>query len=307
MDEKLVKAAGIRFKSILTGKLRRYFSLRNFIDPIFVLAGFFQSLWIIARFRPDAVFAKGGFVCLPVACAAFILRRPIVLHESDSIMGLSNRIISRMAKKVCTSFPDVIGCPENGKIVFTGNPVRPSILNGSAEKGYALTGFRPERPVVLAWGGSQGSQQINDLIVNSFHKVKSKFQFIHITGSGKHTQISDSEYKQFEYVDADLKHIYAITDIIIGRSGANSLYEIALMQKPNILIPLKSSAHDHQRLNAEYFEKSGASIILRNESLADMLVALLNNSKKMNDMKEALGRIAKPDAAKQIAELLLKI
>jgi UDP-N-acetylglucosamine--N-acetylmuramyl-(pentapeptide) pyrophosphoryl-undecaprenol N-acetylglucosamine transferase len=142
-------------------------------------------------------------------------------------------------------------------------------------------------------------------VKESFNRLKSVFQIIHITGYDKQTDISDPSYVQFQYVDEDLKHIYAITDIVVGRSGANSLYELALMQKPNILIPLKTSAHNHQQLNAEYFEQMGASIILRDKDLYDTLMALWNSPKEREMMKEALSRVARPEAAERIAELLL--
>ncbi|MBI5731842.1 MAG: UDP-N-acetylglucosamine--N-acetylmuramyl-(pentapeptide) pyrophosphoryl-undecaprenol N-acetylglucosamine transferase, partial [Candidatus Magasanikbacteria bacterium] len=237
-DRQLVEAAQIPFFSILTGKLRRYFSWQNFVDPIFVIIGFFQALFILIRFWPHVVFAKGGFVSLPVAFAAFLLRRPIVLHESDSVMGLSNRIVAKLATKICVAFPNVIA-PSN-KVVFTGNPVRLSVQGGNADEGYRLTGFRPEKPVVLVWGGSQGSEEINDRIIQEFHRLKSVFQIIHVTGQGKRIDCgSNGEaccgaasrgancgvegYVQFEYLGDELKHIYAITDFAVGRAGANSL------------------------------------------------------------------------------------
>ena len=329
LDRKLVEAAGIRFKSIFTGKLRRYFSWRNFIDPFFAAAGFFQSFFLVIRFWPDAVFCKGGFVSLPVAFAAYLFRRPIILHESDRIMGLANRIIARLATKICVAFPDVnigniqytnsnsqkihkLQIPthkkdQNNKFVLTGNPVRLSILHGDAGKGYRLTGFHPQRPVLLVWGGSQGAMEINQMTEESYPHIKSIFQVVHVTGYGKHTGIHDPSYAQFEYLDEELKHIYAITDVVVGRAGANSLYELALMKKPNILIPLKSSAHNHQQLNAEYFESLGASIILRGQPLHEVLIALWHNPAELERMKEALGRIAKPDAACRIAHLLLEV
>jgi UDP-N-acetylglucosamine--N-acetylmuramyl-(pentapeptide) pyrophosphoryl-undecaprenol N-acetylglucosamine transferase len=333
LDRKLVESAGFQFKSIYTGKLRRYFSLQNFIDPFFIIAGLFQSLWIVICFWPDVVFAKGGFVSLPVALAAFILRRPIVLHESDRIMGLSNRIVAKLATKICVVFPDCgsdsgpnsgsycgshgcsnsgsHGCSNSGsnfcqgKVVFTGSPVRGFIKDGDREAGYKITGFRPEKPVVLIWGGSQGSQEINAMAEAAFHDLKSIFQMAHITGYGKKTSISDPAYRQFEYLGDDLKHIYSITDIVVGRAGANSLFELALMQKPNILIPLQSSAHNHQQLNAEYFEQMGASIILRDKSLSEILKALWHSPEERERMKEALAKLSVPNAAERIAELLL--
>ncbi len=287
--------------------MRRYFSWQNFIDPLFVLLGFLQSFWILIRFWPHAVFTKGGFVSVPVALAAFILRRPLILHESDSVMGLANRIVARLAKKVCLGFPNSKLKTQNSKYILMGNPVRDSILHGDRDKGFALTGFIPGKPVILVWGGSQGAQQINDLIMNSFDQLKSHFQVIHITGSGKQASLSDSAYVQFEYLDKDLKHVYAITDLVIGRAGANSLYEIALMKKPNILIPLKSAAHNHQQINAEYFENEGASVILRDESLHEMVTALWSNAVKLDSMRGALARLARPKAAQEIAELIFSL
>ena len=153
MAAELVQKSGIKFYPIFAGKLRRYFSLQNFIDPIFVIIGFFQSLYIIIRFWPKVIFSKGGYVSLPVAFAAFILRRPLILHESDSRMGLANRIASKIAKKVCVAFPDLSAQDE--KYVLTGNPIRSEIMNGDPNKGYQISRFTDTRPIVLVWGGSQ--------------------------------------------------------------------------------------------------------------------------------------------------------
>ncbi len=310
LDRQLVETANIPFKPIFAGKLRRYFSWRNFVDPILVVIGFFQSLVILIRFWPYAIFTKGGFVSLPVAFAAFVLRRPIILHESDSVMGLSNRIVSKLARKVCVAFPNVVGLnskpkDQNSKIVFTGNPVRLSIRKGDMRKGYQLTGFHPHKPVLLVWGGSQGAQEVNEMVEQNFPHIKSTFQVIHITGYGKQINIQDEAYIQFEYLEKDLKHIYAITDVVVGRAGANSLYELALMQKPNIIIPLKSAAHNHQQLNAEYFERMGASLILRDQTLSEVLDALWHSPEKQEHMKKALSEVAKPGAAEHIAKLIL--
>ena len=309
LDRELVEGAGIKFKSIFAGKLRRYFSWQNFIDPFFVIIGFFQSFWIIIRFWPDVVFSKGGFVSLPVVFAAFILRRPIILHEADSVMGLANRIVAHFADKICVSFPmDNIRKSKVGnrksEIVFTGNPIRTSIKNGNSEKGYKMTGFRKEKPVVLVWGGSQGAQEINDMIFQEFHILKHNFQIIHVTGKDKRMDIEDESYIQYEYIGEELKHIYAITDVVVSRAGANSLYEFALMQKPNILIPLQNL---DQINNAKYFESKGASIVLRDQPLHEVLNALWHNPNKIRSMKEALGSVARPEAAEEIAELILQM
>lgn len=305
LDAELVKPSGIAFKAIFTGKLRRYFSWQNFIDPLFVLLGFFQSFFLLIRFWPRVVFAKGGFVSLPVVAAAFLLRRPIILHESDSVMGLSNRLLARIATTVCTAFPGVTD--KSSKEVMTGNPVRTSILHGDPTKGFELTGFRPEKPVMLVWGGSQGSQEINELLHGSLSELISVFQIVHVTGLGKQTEISHPAYRQFEYIADDLKHIYAITNLVVTRGGANSLYELALMQKPNIIIPLKTAAHNHQQINAEYFEQMGASLILRDESLSDLAKVLWHNKAQYDAMKDSLKSVSRPHAASDIAQLILTL
>lgn len=317
LDASLVGPAGIPFVSIFTGKLRRYFDWRNFTDPFLAVAGFFQSLCILIRFWPNVVFAKGGFVSLPVALAAFILRRAIVLHESDMAMGLSNRIVARLAKKVCVGFPEVMR--DNPKTVFTGNPVRLPIRDGDAREGYRITGFRPERPVLLVLGGSQGSTEINRKIEEELQRLKSIFQIAHVTGAGKISNCgpscgpdggpncgSDRGYIQFEYLGAEMAHIYAIATLIVCRAGANSLYEIAFLQKPNVIIPLRSAAHNHQVLNADYFERMGASIVLKpGQSLSEVLIALWHNPSQIESMKKALAKLAKPEAAEMIANIIL--
>jgi len=300
LDAQLVQPSGIPFYGIFTGKLRRYFSWQNFIDPIFVLIGFIQSLFIIIRFRPNVIFSKGGYVSLPVVLAAFILRRSIILHESDSVMGLANRIASKLVNKICVSFPNL--AENNEKCIFTGNPIRSNIFNGNPNIGYKITGLNPQKPIVLVWGGSLGAQQINEIIEKDFNKLKSNFQIIHITGKDKGINIEDPSYCSFEYLNEELKHIYAITDFVVGRAGANSIYELTLIQKPNILIPLKNA--DLQN-NASYFESAGASLILREKNLYDLLMALWENPNKQEMMKEALKSIAKPKAASDIASLIL--
>jgi UDP-N-acetylglucosamine--N-acetylmuramyl-(pentapeptide) pyrophosphoryl-undecaprenol N-acetylglucosamine transferase len=295
----------MRFYGIFAGKMRRYFSWRNFIDPIFVLIGFIQSLIILIRVWPDVVFSKGGYVSLPVVLAAFVLRRPVILHESDGRMGIANRIASKTAKKVCVAFPELqkSAGAGSGKFILTGNPIRENILGGSPEEGYRLTGFTPNRPVVLIWGGSQGARDINEMTERDFSRLKKHFQIIHVTGAGKGTNIKDPAYRSFDYLDDELRHIYAITDFAVGRGGANSLFELALMEKPNIIIPLNNP---DQKKNAEYFEKNGAGIVLtEGHNLCDSLIALYNHPDERESMKEALRALARPNAADEIAELVL--
>jgi UDP-N-acetylglucosamine--N-acetylmuramyl-(pentapeptide) pyrophosphoryl-undecaprenol N-acetylglucosamine transferase len=301
LDADLLKKAGLPYARIFSGKLRRYFSWRNFVDPFFVLLGFFQSFFIIIRFWPNVVFSKGGFVSLPVVLAAFILRRRIVLHESDSRMGLANRISSKLASVVCVAFPALVKTEK--KYRLTGNPIRPEIAEGSSKEGFRLTGFEKGLPVLLVWGGSQGSAEINDMIEKDFDKFTDYFQIVHITGAGKSISKNSPHYVHFEYLDADLKHIYAITDLIIGRAGANSLYEIAYLKKPNIMIPLGNS---DQLGNARYFEEMGAGMICRKgERLFDLALNLWQNQSLRKQMEESLGEISAENASDKIVKIIL--
>ena len=297
----MLKDSDIPFRRIFSGKLRRYFSWQNFIDPLFVLLGFLQSLRILIGFRPRVVFSKGGFVSLPVVLAAFILRRKIILHESDSRMGLANRISAKLATKVCVGFPELAG--KSKKYVLTGNPIRSDILSGKTEEGYKLTGFSQKLPILLVWGGSQGAAQINALIDENFEKWVKHFQIVHITGAGKSIKKEHPHYIRFEYLNEELKHIYAITDMIIGRAGANSLFEIAALQKPNIIIPLQNA---DQLLNATYFEKMGAALVFKKGAdLFDLASNLWQNKALQSGMKSALKKLARPEAADEIARIIL--
>lgn len=238
---------------------------------------------------------------LPVVVAAYLLRIKIILHESDSRMGMANRIASRLAAHVCVSFPELQKKLSNAHL--TGNPIRPEILKGDSKKAYELTGLNAEKPIILIWGGSQGAQQINQLLLADFEQFMAHFQVIHITGAGKNLGLKHVNYKAFEYLGPELQHIYAITDLIIGRAGANSIYEVALLQKPNILIPL---GNQDQLNNAAYFKEAGATIVYEEgQNLFELTQNLWQNTALKASMKQALKDISKPEAAKDIAKLIL--
>ena len=281
-----------------------------------MVLGFFQSIFILISFRPQVVFSKGGYVSLPVVFAAFLMRIPIILHESDSRMGLTNRLTARMAKIVCVAFEDLL---QGKKYHLTGNPIRSDILNGEAKKGYQLTGFNDKMPVLLVWGGSQGAQQINQLLMADLEQFTSCFQVIHVTGKGKcevrgarcdedsnaalrtpHSALKN--YISFEYLGNELRDIYAITDLMIGRAGANSLFEIAALQKPNIIIPLLNS---DQQNNARYFEKKKAALVYqKGDNLFEMTLDLWQNKALRSQMRKALKELSHPHAAEEIATLV---
>ena len=307
----------IPFCKIACAKFRRYFSFWNFTDIFKMPIGIFQSFFLILGFRPDAIFSKGGYVSLPVIFAAFLLRKKIIVHESDVITGLSNRIAARFAKKVLLGFPDRF--VKNKKYIFMGNPVRKEILRGAREKAFQFFSLQKDKPVILAMGGSQGSRFINNLIVKALPKLE-KYQIIHLTGGniasllhgfivGEKDNFVESKkyYHSYSYLDVEKMALaYSVSDLVISRAGANSLAEIAVCNKPSILIPLPASASGHQMANAKVFAKAGASLILEQKDLnaekfSQEVKKLLTDLGRLAKMASQAKSLAKLDAAEKIA------
>lgn len=260
--ELLAKEAGVAYHAISAGKLRRYFSLKNFTDPFRVVKGFFQARRIIKEVKPDVVFSKGGYVSVPVAIAARN-KAPIVTHESDYTPGLANRITARFADTICVTFEDTLQYV-GSKGVYTGTPIRPALFAGRAAKGLAFTGFSGQRPILLAMGGSQGAQAINDVLRQALPCLTQTFDIIHLCGKCKlSTTIDDPAYRQYEYISEELPDLLACADIILSRAGANAVFEFLALAKPALLIPLPCDcSRGDQVLNAQYFARKGYAITM---------------------------------------------
>ena len=307
VSKSLVSKYGIKFKGVYCGKFRRYFSLQNFIDIFKVPIGIIQAYKALRSFKADIVFSKGGYVSLPVVLAAAKLKIPVVLHESDVVPGLANKIMAKFSKKICISFEETKKYFNKyyKKIIFTGNPVRTSILKGSTAKGLKFTGFNKNKPVILVIGGSQGARQINNLVRASLDELLKKFQIVHIRGKGNlDISIKKKGYKQFEYLNEEMKDVYAIADLIISRGGANSLAEIANLKKKAVIIPLGTSASRGDQIeNAKVFaNKIGWSILSGDIKLEDFVSTVkLAHKNSINKNFEIV------NAARPISELILKI
>lgn len=272
MEADMVKKAGIEYKGISTGKLRRYFDLKNFTDPFRVVKGFFDARRIIADFKPDVVFSKGGFVAVPVTIAAWVCRVPVISHESDMTPGLANKIAAPFARKICCNFPETVRLLPKGKAVLSGSPIRQELLDGSRERGLELLGFDGQKPVLLIIGGSLGAQHINVAVRRVLDKLLMSFDIVHICGRGNidESKSDIAGYRQFEFVGEELKDFFAAADIFISRAGANAICELLALRKPNLLIPLTAAAsRGDQILNAESFEKQGFSAVLKEEDMTD--------------------------------------
>jgi UDP-N-acetylglucosamine--N-acetylmuramyl-(pentapeptide) pyrophosphoryl-undecaprenol N-acetylglucosamine transferase len=270
IERKLIEPLGIPFHPVAAGKLRRYFDWQNFTDVLRVMAGFVQSLLLMLRHQPDLLFSKGGFVATPVVWAAWLVRVPVIIHESDMTPGLANRLSLPFARKVCYSFPETAAQLPAGKAVYTGIPVRQELLQGDADQAREWLEFVDDKPLLLVVGGSLGSEIINTAVREILQDLMVTFNVVHICGAG-HIQQALARYtgyRQYEYLNEQLKHVFALTDIVISRAGATMLFELLALRKPHLLIPLsRKASRGDQILNAGSFEQQGYSMVLEEESL----------------------------------------
>lgn len=306
IERELIYREGIQYYSLSAGKLRRYFDLKNVTDIFKIAIGFLQSILLIIRVRPDVVFSKGGFVSCPVVWAAWLLGKPVIIHESDITPGLANRLSMPFAKKICFSFPETSKHILASKGIQTGIPIRKSLFAGNAEEGRDLCGFTDNKPVIMIIGGSLGSQIVNTVIRESLPLLLKKYNICHICGKGNVAKDYEG-YKQFEYVNTELSHIFAMADIIVSRSGATTLFELLALRKPALLIPLASNAsRGDQILNARSFERQGYSNVLFQEKLtSETLVASLQAAyDHRQEMIEAMKRSTFSGGVEQVLEVI---
>lgn len=228
-----------------------------------------EAFNIIRKEKPDIVFSKGGFVAVPVVIGAYFNKIPVIAHESDITPGLANKISTPYLTKICVTFPESLKYIKGKKGVLTGTPIRKELFKGSPEKAIKICGFKEDKPIIFIIGGSLGSKFINDNLRNVLNTLLKQFNVIHICGKGNLDKSLDGKegYKQYEYVKEELPDFLNSADIVISRAGANVIFELLALKKPNILIPLsKKSSRGDQILNARSFEKSGYSIVLEEEN-----------------------------------------
>ena len=270
IEKKLIEELGIPYYGISSGKLRRYFDVKNFTDPFRVLKGFMEAKKLMKELKPDVVFSKGGFVTVPVVIAASRRKIPTFIHESDMTPGLANKICIPFATKVCCNFPETISNLPKDKAVLTGTPIRQELLTGRKKKGLAFTGLSPDKPVILIIGGSLGATAINEAVRSILPELLEDFQVVHLCGKGKLDENlkNTKGYVQYEYIKKELADLFALADIVISRAGANAICELSALNKPNLLIPLSARAsRGDQILNARSFEHLGYSKVLEEEEI----------------------------------------
>ncbi|MCL1817343.1 MAG: undecaprenyldiphospho-muramoylpentapeptide beta-N-acetylglucosaminyltransferase [Spirochaetaceae bacterium] len=312
MEKAIVESWGLEFRGIPSGKLRRYFSLKNFTDALRIIGGIFAALWIFLKKRPAVVFSKGGYVSFPPVFAAWLLRIPALTHESDLDPGLATLLNAPFVKKICVPYEESVGHFPGlfrKKLLVTGNPVRQEIFSGRPEEGLRIAGFAGTKPVVLVLGGSLGAQEINTLVRCSLDELLPGVDIVHQTGAGKEAGISRPGYFSAPYFTAELPHLLAAASVVVSRAGAGSLWEFLAAGKPALLIPLRESSRGDQVRNAELFQRRGAARVLSGprittEDFVRELAALLEAAEREPLRQEAAGGEGQ-GAAEKIAGLLL--
>ncbi len=285
VEQTIAENHSVHFNPIFCGKLRRYFSWKNFIDPFKIMIGIIQSYYLLHRLKADIVFSKGGFVAFPVVFAAWLKRIPIVAHESDLTPGLANRLCFPFVNKICLTFAGAEKFFNKSQAtVVTGTPLREQLYTGCAKKALELCGFSGEKSCLLIIGGGQGSAEINQALRANIETLRQDFHIIHLCGSGKLSNelIGVKDYVQQEYATNELPHYYALADVVISRAGANTLYELLALEKPHILIPLSAKvSRGDQVENAAYFEQLGISRVIASADLTpSMLYSAINTLKR---------------------------
>lgn len=313
IEKEIISKIDIPYYSISTGKLRRYFSWQNFIDPFKVMTGFFQAYSICRKLKPAVVFSKGGFVSLPVVLAAWLNKIPVVAHESDLTPGLTTRLCVPFVNTICLTFPESEKYfKDKKKILITGTPVRSELLNGDAKKGREFCHFSADKKIILVIGGGLGAKKINETIRFLLPQLLEKYQIVHLCGKGKLSQDFQNKngYMQFEYLHEELPDVMAPADFIISRAGANSLYELLALKKPHILIPLPTAGSRGDQIdNANYFACLGLSQVISEEELTPE--KLLTKIEWMNQYEQeivlALQKFQLPDSIQLIYQKIGEI
>ncbi len=309
IEKRLIEEFHIPYTGIATGKFRRYLDIKNLTDPFRVIKGYGEARKFLKQWKPDVVFSKGGFVSVPVVRAAASLKIPCIIHESDMTPGLANKLCFPVAQKICCNFPETLRMLPDKKAVLTGTPIRKELAEGNKLAGLDLCGFSANKPVIMVIGGSLGAANVNKAVRDALPRLLENYQVVHICGKDKldNLLLTTPGYKQFEYLNAELKDIFAMADIVISRAGANAICELLALCKPNILIPLPaSSSRGDQLLNAASFEAQGFSIVLHEDDLTTSLLVEKVNELYANREKyfEAMDKSGQMDSISTIMELI---
>lgn len=324
-DERAMFELGIEHYYSNAGKLRNYPSIWNYIDMVKTLWGAVLALIKLFFIYPDVVFSKGGYASFPTVLAARILRIPIVVHESDAVMGRANEWAAKFARSVAISYPELKDKLSHSRVAHTGNPIRKELFHPEKEGAFEYLNLEPNIPVILILGGSQGAQAINNTVVDALSELLPRFQIIHQVGERNIKEIKaranliledyqyKSRYHTFDYLKPlALRMAYGAASLVISRAGSGGIFETAAAELPSIVIPIPRDVSRDQSSNAFSYARSGAAVVIEQNNLTPHLLSteinrLFENPKEMKRMSESAKAFARPDAARVIARELIDI
>lgn len=326
IESTIIPGYDIPYRAIYTGKLRRYFDLKNFSDLLLKFpAGIVQSIIEIYKFKPHVIFSSGGFVSLPVVIAGWLLRIPIIIHEQTALAGLANKIEAFFADRIAVSYASSIRDFPASRTILTGNPVRKEILDGDAARGMIQFRFERELPVIYITGGVQGSHKINRTVGEILPALLEHCQIIHQSGDNefkdfewlkqKQHDLPDSlkkRYRVYKYIREELPDVFAMTSLMVSRAGAGTVNEAIALGIPCIFIPLPGAAGGEQLANAKLLEEVGAARIILEKNLAPHLLeneitSLIKDAVSLTEMLKKAKSLSKPDAAKILCNEIITL
>ncbi len=306
------------------GKKRRYFSLQNYLDYFTTFYGIFVAIGKLYSLYPDVIFSKGGYTSVPVTLAAWFLRIPVVVHESDSRPGIANKIAGRFARYIAISFPEVAEFFPPEKTALTGVPLRTEITM-AVDRPAEQLGLPTDKPLLFVTGGSLGAERLNMLILQSLDELLPHFTILHQTGSDAEERVRATAiplikdetllgryFVKGSLTNTEMNLAQSAATLVISRAGAGSIFEIAYKQRPSILIPIPESVSHDQRTNAYSYARTGAAHVLEEGNLTDGLLTteilnILNNREHYASMATAAGAFIKGDAAEKIVAIIVEI
>lgn len=324
-DRGSLNAENIQFVYTPAGKQRRYSSILNFFDLFKTAFGLLVAICKLYVIYPDVVMSKGGYTSVPVVLAAWFLRIPIIVHESDAVPGKANLLAARFARTIIVAYPESVSMFNHHNVLHLGIPIRKSLLVPPSEKTIELLNIDPNRPAILILGGSQGAEIINNLILTSLPGLLKNFSILHQTGTNNfetctataNTLVTDPllrvHYHPTAFLSGDmLNNAYHAASLVISRAGSTSIYEIALHNKPSIIIPIPESISHDQRTNAYTYARSGAATVIEESNLTDSLLLaeidrIMQNEDTYKQMSAAAQSFAKTNASEAISSLLVGI
>lgn len=325
LEKDIVEEAGFPLKIIHAKGFERKLSIDTLRSLHQLILGAADSIKILKEEKPDLVIGTGGYTAGPVVFFASLMGIPCAIHEQNVIPGVTNKILSRFAKKIFISFPESANYFPKNKVILAGNPVRPEITKGTRREALEKFGLSPNMPTVLSFGGSQGAMSLNNAIYYVIKTlIKSKeFQLIHVTGKNNYNKIMQSlmddkidlgsaSHIVIEPYINDMENAYAAADLIISRAGALTIAELSACGKPAILIPLPSAANRHQDFNAALMEKNGAAIViyekdLTGEKLYKSICNIIFDKECLLKMSASSKKLARSNALDTILQEIEKL